>query len=257
MKGEVFMTRRRVLLGLALVLAAPGCGTAAQANADGGVSPLDPGPVKGGPSYEDNVDALFDVLIPAERDASSAVVSPGAREASAGRLFGDEEFVSLAIGLGLLSPLTGDSVSAVTNAEGTLRAAMNVLLDARTSRVRPFAKFSEVPRDVQLQIVDDAFADDAARPLMETLRVAAFVAYLGAVYSDVGIVAIGFPPYEDFENGVAVSGYPRTKAGKLIDAKTADLKALAAKGDLDDYTYNELPVANPVSPGLLPTGDLP
>jgi hypothetical protein len=73
--------------------------------------------------------------------------------------------------------------------------------------------------------------------------VAAFLAWLGAVRSDIGLVAIGYPPFENHADGLAVSGYPRTTDGRLVDAEAEDLAALAASGELDDYTYNQVPAA--------------
>ena len=51
---------------------------------------------------------------------------------------------------------------------------------------------------------------------MWVVRSACFVAYLGAAYSDVGLREIGFPPFENLADGLAVSGYPRTRTGRLI-----------------------------------------
>jgi hypothetical protein len=98
---------------------------------------------------------------------------------------------------------------------------------------------------------------DATRPIVEIVRVVAFVAYLGAPYSDAGLVAVGFPPYEDFASGLAVSGYPRTNSGRLVDAASEDLAALAKKGELDDYTYDERRGPFAVAVGLDARGDLP
>ena len=219
--------------------------------------PSDPGDLGNNVSYEDNVDALLDVFLPAGRDANGAVTSPGARELQAGRLFGDDGFIDLATGLGLLPALKSDVVQTATATEGGLRTAINALLDLRAAKVSPLTKFSELTRDDQLSVIDDAYADDTAKPLLDVVRVIAFVGYLGALYADDGLVAIGFPHYEDFANGLAVSGYPRTTDGRLVDATTEDLGALAASGTLDDYTYNATPAAFSVALGLDANGDLP
>ncbi|MFX8437291.1 hypothetical protein ABTL87_19220, partial [Acinetobacter baumannii] len=86
---------------------------------------------------EDGTDALLDVLIPAEVDAHGAITCKGAREVSAGRLFGEQELVSLAQGLGYLPALSADALTAATTSEGGLREALNVALDLAAARERP------------------------------------------------------------------------------------------------------------------------
>jgi hypothetical protein len=80
---------------------------------------------------------------------------------------------------------------------------------------------------------------------MLVLRAACFTSFLGAIDSDAGLRAVGFPAFEDMAAGIAVSGYPRTRDGRLIDAETEDLDALARAGELDDYTYNLQPEPTP------------
>ena len=258
-------SRRDLLVGLAAFALGPSlsaCGGSAPAGFGGDdgnqPAPIDSTTIGKIVSYEDSVDALFDVLLPADRDASGAVVSPGAREASAGLLFGDDELVSLATGLGWIAPLNDTATAMVQDGEAALRTAVNALLDVRAARVQPLVAFKDLPRADQVTVVDDALADATLGPLVGIARAAALVAYLGAVYSDVGLQALGFPPYEDFASGLAVSGYPRTPAGRLIDAATEDLAALAAAGQLDDYTYNRMPTVDPsLLGGLDANGDLP
>jgi hypothetical protein len=165
--------------------------------------------------------------------------------------------VSLAQGLGFLPALSDAALTAATTSEGGLRQALDVALDLAAARERPLTAFKDLPPDAKRRVVDAMFDTDATASLMEAARVVAFVAYLGAVYDDGGIVAVGFPPYESFADGLAVSGYPRTMSGRLVDATKEDLRALDAKGDLDDYTWNVPPPAFAVLLGLTPQGDLP
>jgi hypothetical protein len=256
----LLMTRREAIGAIfALSAVVSGCVRAAPEETVGTKTspPSDPGDLSNNVSYEDNVDALLDVFLPADRDATGVVTSPGARELQAGRLFGDSTFIDLATGLGLLPALKSDVVQAATAAEGGLRTTINALLDVRAAKVSPLTKFSDLTRGDQLSVIDDAYGDDTVKPLLDIVRVIAFVGYLGALYADDGLVAIGFPHYEDFANGIAVSGYPRTTDGRLIDATTEDLGALAASGKLDDYTYNATPAAFSVALGLDANGDLP
>ena len=259
------ISRRNVfelLVAASTAAAFSGCATPGSAGF-GDVDPGQPVPIDSTPigkivSYEDSVDALFDVLLPADRDAAGTVTSPGAREASAGLLFGDDELVSLATGLGWIAPLNDTATTMVKQGATALRAAVNALLDLRATRVRPLVAFKDLPRADQVGVVDDALTEPTLGPLVGVARAAALVAYLGAVYSDVGLQAVGFPPYEDFAGGLAVSGYPRTPSGRLIDVASEDLAALAAAGQLDDYTYNRMPSVDPsLLGGIDANGDLP
>jgi hypothetical protein len=256
------MTRRQAIMGMMFAAFTTQACSSRGGESGSGTTAADPSakdPGELGPSvaYEDGTDALLDVLLPAERDAAGKVTSPGAREVQAGRLFGDQEVVSLAQGLGFLPALSDDALTAATTTVGGLRQAMNVALDVAAERERPLTAFKDLPRLSQLHVVDTMFDDPAVGALMEAARVVAFVAYLGAVYDDKGLCAVGFPPYESFADGLAVSGYPRTTAGRLVDATKEDLRALMAKGELDDYTFNEPPPAFAVPLGLDARGDLP
>ena len=258
------LSRRQAMIGLFFAaLASPAC--AAAGGSGGGTgsngpadkAPLDPGQVAAPLKYEDSVDALLDVLVPADRDAKGTVTSPGARETSAGQLFGDTELVALAQGLGYLPALSDSALTAAQSSEGGLRAAISAALDVAASRERPLTAFSDLDRDAQLRVVDAMYTDSTLSTLVEVVRVIALVAYLGAIYNDQGLIAVGFPPSENFADGLAVSGYPRTTTGQLINPESANLHALAANGTLDDYTFNEAPPAFAVALGLDPRGDLP
>lgn len=242
------MTRRQaleLLLGLG-VLGLAGC------TPDGADPPapsfaLPPqvpgGEVSAATPYADDVDALCDVLLPTERDAKGKVLSPGAREVDVDGALRIESFVAAATAQGLIPPLPDVDVQRFSGAADAFRIALNAELAVLAARHRPLTAFRDLPRAIQETIVSDAFADDVQRPLVLVARAACFLAFLGAVTNDIGLRAVGFPPFESFEDGRAVSGYPRTKSGRLIDATKEDLAALAAKGDLDDYTYARAPAA--------------
>lgn len=238
-----------ILVGLG-VLASAGCAPAE--SGDGAPAPpFDlPGQVPGGDvgargRFADDVAALCDVLLPTELDASGKVLSPGAREADVDGALRLEDFVALASSQGILPPFAEADLRRFEGATGVLRAAMNGELALLAARERPLTAFRDLPRVDQERIVRDAFDDDALRPLLLVARAACFLAFLGAVTTDVGLRYVGFPPFESFEDGLAVSGYPRTRSGRLVDATKEDLAALAGKGDLDDYTYNRAPAPTP------------
>lgn len=193
------------------------------------------------PAFADAVDALLDVMLPAERGPDGALLSPGALEAGANGLLALDDFARLAAARGLLAPLSDDVLALLAQGSVAFRATLAAELDLLATWQRPLSGFRDLPRHLQEAAVDDGMGDDALRPLLEVARVAAFLAWLGAVRSDVGLVAIGYPPFEDHADGLAVSGYPRTTDGRLVDAETEDLGALAASGELDDYTYNQAP----------------
>jgi hypothetical protein len=199
--------------------------------------------------YADNVDALFDVLLPTEHDSVGNVTSPGARDVHVDAVLRTESFARLAVGQGWLPPLPETVLGGLEDLAGGVRIALNRQLDVMAALERPLTLFRDLPLDMKHRIVQRAFDDAALAPVMQVLRVACFVAYLGAVTSDVGLRELGFPPFESFEDRLAVSGYPRTRDGRLIDWRTEDLSALALRGELDDYTYN-------LQPSTTPTEDL-
>ena len=257
------MTRRsalEALVGLGLVAAGCRPRAADDANAPSPSLPPETGSGPVAPSaYSDAVDALSDVLLPAERDGAGKVLSVGAREAGAHEVLRAASFVPLAQAQGLLPPLPDSVMTRLADLDGAFRDALNAALDAAALLQKPLTKFQNLPRALQEAAVDQAFADPAQKPALLVVRAACLTAYLGAVQNDAGLQDVGFPPFESFADGLAVSGYPRTKAGRLVDAATEDLAALAASGDLDDYTYNREPEPTPgddLSSVLDANGDL-
>ncbi|MGE0787194.1 MAG: hypothetical protein AB7S26_16100 [Sandaracinaceae bacterium] len=190
---------------------------------------------------EGNLRALLDVLVPAERAEDGTLIRAGALEVEAFELLRLRTFLPAARALGFL-PATVDPVLA--GAEGfdaAIRAALDADLDALASIERPFTRFEHLPRALQVRAVRAGMDDPLRAPLLQFARAVAFIAYLGAVRSDMGLRAIGFPAFEDHAAGIAIRGYPRTREGRLVDAETEDLGALAAAGELDDYTFNLAP----------------
>lgn len=240
-----------MLLGLGLVTAFAGC--APNAGDDAAPALALPAQVPGGdvgPSsrHADDVAALCDVLLPSELDAHGAVLSPGADEVDVDGVLRIQDFVALATAQGLLPPLPDTQVARLSVAADAFRAAANAELAVLAARRQPLTAFRDLTRATQESIVAEAFDDDLQRPLLLVLRAACFLAFLGAVTNDRGLQAVGFPPFESFADGLAVSGYPRTRSGRLIDATKENLASLAAKGDLDDYTYNQEPAPTPGDP---------
>ncbi len=184
--------------------------------------------------YADSVDALFDVLLPAEGEV------PGSREAGADLVLRSEGFLALAIGQGLVRPFDDTLVRQLDDLSGTVRALLNRRLDALATLERPLTAFDELPSALQVTLVARLFDEDASRPLMLVIRAVAFTAFLGAVHNDLGLRAVGFPAFES--NGLAVSGYPRMTNGRV-----------------DDYTFNRAPAPTPgddLTLALDPGGDL-
>jgi hypothetical protein len=180
------------------------------------------------PVYADSVDALFDVLLPAE------ATSPGAREAGVDRVLEVEHFARLAVAQGLVPPLDESVLSALDDLTGTARGALNAALDGRAQLERPLARFSELDRVTQERIVTHGFDDDTQRPVLLVMRAACFVAWLGAVVSDAGLRDVGFPPFENFDDGLASSGFSDYSVNQPPAATAGDdLSAvLTAGGDL-------------------------
>jgi len=241
-----------MLLGLGVLAigssGAAGCAPKAAAD-DGSAPPFAlPAQTPGGDVgaraiFADDVAALCDVLLPTERDAKGNVVAAGAAEVDVDGALRIDSFVAAATAAGLLPPLADGDVQRLSGAADAFRAALNAELAVLAARAKPLTAFRDLPRATQEQIVVDALADTTRKPLVLVVRAATFLAYLGAVTNDTGLRAVGFPPFESFEDARAVSGYPRTMSGKLLDATKDDLAAYAAKNDLDDYTYNRAPAA--------------
>jgi hypothetical protein len=210
-------------------------------------------------AHADDVAALCDVLLPTERNDEGAVLSPGASEVDVDGVLRIEDFVAVATAEGLLPPLPDTAIVRLSGVAEAFRVAANAELGWLAARHKPLTTFRDLPRALQEQIVVDALDDDTLRPFLLVIRAACFLAFLGAVTNDLGLRAVGFPPFENFKEGVAVSGYPRTKSGRLIDITKEDLATLAAKGDLDDYTYNREPTPTsgaPLAAILDTSGDL-
>lgn len=189
----------------------------------------------------DNLKALMDLLLPAERDASGRLTSPGAVEAGALELLQLQRFIPLAQGQGLLPALPPALAETAAALDPALVAFLSAELDAVASEVQPFTSFKDLKPGEQRRAVLLAQDDPERRAVIRFVRAVSMLAYLGAVVNDVGLRAVGYPPFEDFVAGIAVSGYPRTPSGRLIDPAREDLAALAAAGELDDYTYNQAP----------------
>lgn len=247
------LTRRQameVLFGVSM-LAAAGCAPGGEDRATPAFSLPDQVPgddVAQRPRHADDVAALCDVLLPTERDQANAIVSPGAAEADVDGVLLIQDFVAVATAQGLVPPLPDAAVARLSGAADAFRAAANAELAVLAARHRPLTAFRDLPRDLQEKVVTEAFADDLQSPVLLVLRAATFLAFLGAVTNDLGLRVVGFPQFESFADGRAVSGYPRTKGGRLVDATREDLASLAGKGDLDDYTYNREPGPTPGDP---------
>src|SRR4051812_46546259 len=215
------ITRRQafeVLFGVSVLLAS-GCSS----SGEDGAAPALPlpdqvpsGEVPERPRHADDVAALCDVLLPTERDKAGAIVSPGASEVDVDAVLRIQDFVAVATAQGLLPPLPDAFVARFSGAADAFRLAANAELAVLAARHRPLTEFRDLPGDLQEIVVRAALDDDAQRPLLLVLRAATFLAFLGAVANDAGLRAVGFPPFESFADGRAVSGYPRTKSGRLV-----------------------------------------
>lgn len=223
------LTRRDLLAWAALL---PGCGV--------GFGPKPAGPSAMLPvqtpsrepqvpsPYADAVDALFDVLLPAEPG------SVGAREAGVDRVLEEEDLVRFAIAQGLLRPLPETVLTALDDLGGAARAMVNRALDARAQLEQPLKRFRDLDRATQERIAEAAFDDEATKPAMLALRAACFLAWLGAITSDAGLREVGFPPFEDFEAGIASSGFADYSVNRAPAATPGDdlLGVLTPEGDL-------------------------
>ncbi len=186
----------------------------------------------------ENVEALMNIFIPTERDASGELVAVGALEAGAMQMLEFSRFLPSARALALIPETATPGFEDLETFDAALRGLLSADLDALAFGQHPLTPFRNLARHEQEAVVQDAMQDPLTRPLLVFARAAAFIAFLGATHNDLGLIYAGFPPFEDFEAGVANRGYPRTSDGRLVDVDTEDLAALAARGELEDYTYN-------------------
>lgn len=236
---QTFFSRREALwlLGLA------GCGSAVSApkplTLPDEVPSREAGPAS---VYADSVDALFDVLLPAERTATGVVTNPGAREVNVDAVMRTEGVVRLAIAQGFIAPMAETLVSVLDQLATSARVALNRDLDLLASLEMPLTPFSHLPTKTQIAVVARAFEDPVRKPTFLVIRAVAFLAYLGGGPSDLGLRTLGFPKFENLADGLAVTGYPRMTDGQV-----------------DDYTFNQQPPptnGDDLSLVLTPEGDL-
>lgn len=188
-----------------------------------------------------NVVALMDVLIPTERDAEGNITAPGALEAGAMEMLELSRFLPSARALALIPETDTPGFEDLERFDAALRGLLSADLDALAFQKHPLTAFRNLQRHEQEAVVTEAMGDALTRPMLVFARAAAFIAFLGATHNDRGLVYAGFPPFEDFEAGIANRGYPRTGDGRLVDPESEDLLALAEAGVLEDYTYNLAP----------------
>lgn len=241
------LTRREALLALAAAVAA-GCAPRPEEFTPRDWEPRssDQDAIDTDLVFADSVDAAFETILPAERDAQGRVVVPGAREAGADRVLSTEGFGLFALAQGFVPGLPDRAVALLRQAGDAFRIAANAELDALAALRRPLTAFRDLPADLRHEVLTGAFDDPARKGTVLVIRAAAFAAYLGAITSDVGLRAVGFPKFEDWNAHLAVSGYPRSKKdGRLLDPTKDDLSAVAARGELDDYTFGIAPEPTP------------
>lgn len=199
------LNRREAMFSLLAAVSA----CASPSDGAGGSLPALPDQKGDAPPKEstDDVDALLDTLL------------PGALDAGVHDVLANEDFGRIAFERGFIpiEPPKFESVRDVINAD-LARLAF------------PLARFADHPRAMREQLVDQAMID---QPIFQVMRAACFFAWLGGFTNDKGLVEIGFPPYENLADGLAVSGYSS-----------------------DEYSYDRTPVAS-IDLGLDPNGDLP
>lgn len=226
---KLALTRRQVLRALVLgggALGLAACGSGQPYRPPGLPEQTPDGELPA--MYTDSTDALWDVLLPAEYDSDGRLVSPGAREAGVDRVLDGENLVRVGIEQGLLSSLPEAVIALFDDFQRGARPFLNRELDLLCSVERPLASLGALTAEQRERVVQRAFDDDRLSAPLQAARAACWLAFLGAIASDVGLVDVGFPPFEDFAQGIAVSGYPRMENGLL-----------------SDYTYNQAPMPTP------------
>lgn len=205
------------------------------------------------------IEALMEVLLPSDVDEDGVVVGVGAREVRAFDVMRIRRFVPLAQSRGLLPRALGQEFEDAAGIDRALIAVLAADLGARAAERILGLPFRDLPREEQEQVVRDAFEDPRRRDLYQVPRAACMLAYLGALYTEEGLVAVGFPPFADRGERLANTGYPRTPDGVIANPAAVDMAALRADGRLDHYSYDRRPDPtdeDDLSGVLSSTGDL-
>ncbi|MFT3836038.1 MAG: hypothetical protein QM723_03450 [Myxococcaceae bacterium] len=192
MSRNVFLSRREIL---AVALAIAGCRARPMPGNPAKLPDQLPGDPPPDERFSDSVDALFDVLLPAELDADGALLSVGARETGADQVMETQSLVKLLIAQGLIGPLEENVIAALDDLRVTARASLNVQLDLLAQQERPDTAFRHLSRPLQEKVVQRAFDDDAMKPVMQVLRAVCFVGWLGGTDDDRGLRELGFPAF--------------------------------------------------------------
>ena len=222
------VSRRAWLRALGTIGAGATVGCAPRAPDDGPWPEVDPPwddelhPIDVGEAARLDIEALMEVLLPPDVDAHGVIVIPGAREVRAFDVMRARRFVPLAQARGLLPRTLGAEIEDVDAVDQAIAAALAADLSLRATERAPGAAFRDLPRDAQESIADDAFADPRTRDLYAVPRAACVLAFLGAIYTDDGLVAVGYPPFADRGELLASSGYPRTREDGSVDQYSYD-----------------------------------
>lgn len=211
------------------------------------------------PLYDDDLESLMDVILPSERGPGGELLKAGAVEVGAAAVLKLDNFVRLLRAQGLIQPGVLDLFDEHESFDARFRALLAEDLALLSALERPGTAFRRLPRALQEAAVERGLSDPSVAPFLELVRTACFLAYLGAVHTDQGLIDVGYPAFEDFAGGVAVSGYPRTLTGRRIDVEQEDVAALIRANNWDDYSYNRPPAPTPgddLSDVMDPAGDL-
>jgi hypothetical protein len=138
------------------------------------------------------LNALFDILIPSQGEGN-----PGAVESKAVDFFRSDALLKTGIGLGYIRDISNTPIADLTSS--LLEIKVVLALDLHAKRYGILKNFVGLSRGEQEQVVAELFADPLMGPVMDLVRAATMFAYVGAVYNDKGLVAMGIPPYQDHQ----------------------------------------------------------
>jgi hypothetical protein len=182
---------RRSLLSFFGAAAVVGCAPAADEGASTGSGYSDE-------QRQATIKALMNVFLPGGG-------SPGAAEVGAYDALHARTFLPVAVALGLVPPLPDAWKNRLDDIDGLVKDLIVTELGAKTLLRHGLRKFESLPFADQTAIVADAAGGALAR-LYEYVRAATMIAFLSTPFTDEGLVAIGFAPYENFADDLHNSG---------------------------------------------------
>jgi hypothetical protein len=188
-------------------------------------------PLTGSQAYSEStrrtvVEALLDVFLP-----SGGEGNPGAAEVRAYETLRSNTFVRVLIDLGFLPELPPAWMDRLDDIDGLVKDVLVRDLEAATFLHHGHRHFEHLSLAERTAIVD-AQSQGPLRRLYEYARAATMIAFLSAPWTDKGLVAIGFAPYQNFADDLHNSGATDFGYDRIPSVNGREPWTISVNGDL-------------------------